>query len=49
MMDAARKAVVSYAFHECQPDNGHIFSWIDDRAQEIAEAVLSAIKEQHHD
>lgn len=42
-LEKAKRAIVSYAFAECQPKHGDVFSWIDDHSEELAEAVLAAL------
>lgn len=44
LVDLASKAVVSWALQECQPSGEH-FGFIDDNAENIAQAAINVIKE----
>jgi L-ribulose-5-phosphate 3-epimerase UlaE len=39
-----RQALLSEAFLRTQPDRGDVFSWLDDHAEEIAEAIERALE-----
>ena len=42
-VDNARKALVSYVFQEAQPDRGDVFSWIDDRSEQIVRTIVATL------
>lgn len=43
-VEAVRQALVSLVFEETQPDRGDIFGWFDDRAEQIARAIIRALE-----
>lgn len=40
--DAMKRALISYLLHECQPDHGDVFNWVDDHADEIVRVMRAA-------
>jgi L-ribulose-5-phosphate 3-epimerase UlaE len=44
--DIIRETLLGEAFLLTQPDRGDVFSWLDDHADELAEAIDHALAKQ---
>lgn len=40
-VEALKKSIISWAFAECQPDRGDVFSWLDDNKDSLAEYLAA--------
>lgn len=43
-VEIVARAIVSFAFGECQPNRGDVFGWIDDKAKLIASFIVNALQ-----
>lgn len=43
VVERVRKAIVGFVFAEAQPDRGDVFSWFDDRAEQLSRTAIAAL------